>query len=393
MQRSYPSPPPVIPVLLLALVTAAALAQTTSLVASIGGETRTLQIQTRYIQETPYTSLTESVRLLGGTTRLFPNSVQIRLAQTTAVALFNHTRINTPQKSFSLQEPIVRIEDDVFIAIIDLPTFFSGAFQIAVREGLDDAILGPQEDTVGVSELDIVPPTPINTRLSNTFENTQPPAILDTDLFDVIVIDPGHGGSDSGYEGRQGLLEEDVTLALAQALRHALKQKTHLKSFLTRADDRSLNLRERVNAANQLQGDLIISIHAGVSTTNRTRGIQIFYPKAQRRSDQTQRLGPGGLSARQASAEHEARSKKFAAAVQRNIEAARIADSGDILGAPLRILRDTTIPGFLIEIGFLSNPAEEALLNTEAYRQKIASAIADGILEALLTNTSSTSLP
>ena len=379
--------------LLLALLTGTASAQTTAFVATIDGETHTLQIQIKYIQESPYISLNEAVRQLGGTTRLFPNSVQIRLAQTTAVALFNHTRINTPQKNFSLEKPILRIEEDARIATNDLATFFSGAFQITVREGLDDAILGPEETTVGIRKLDILPPEQITTPAPNIFHQTPAPAILNTDLFDVIVIDPGHGGSDSGYEGRQGLLEKDVTLSLAQELRRILQQKTHLKSFLTRADDRSLNLRERANAANQLQGDLIISLHAGASTTNQASGIQIFYPKAQRISNQTQRLGSAGVSARQATAEHESRSKKFAAAVQRNIQASRLAETGTVLGAPLLILRDTTIPGFLIEVGFLSNPAEEALLATEAYRQKIAASIADGILEALVTNTNRTTLP
>ena len=100
------------------------------------------------------------------------------------------------------------------------------------------------------------------------------------DLIDVIVIDPGHGGPDSGAVGSKGLVEKEVTLDIAQRLRRLLQKEQRLKIILTRTDDVLVPLEERTAIANRNAADLLVSIHTNASPKRSAHGSQTFFLSA-----------------------------------------------------------------------------------------------------------------
>lgn len=174
----------------------------------------------------------------------------------------------------------------------------------------------------------------------------------------VIVVDPGHGGSDPGAVGRRGTLEKKVVLAVSLRLREALERRG-ATVVMTRADDRGVGLYDRAGLAGAAGADLFLSVHANWSPAKSIRGVEAYYYP-----------GGAGRALAEAAARHLARR----------------------LGLPLRgafpadfvVLRETRAPAALAEIGFLSNPAEEALLSDPGFQAEAAEALAEAAEEFLL---------
>jgi N-acetylmuramoyl-L-alanine amidase len=211
-----------------------------------------------------------------------------------------------------------------------------------------------------------------------------------------IVLDPGHGGTDEGTKTPNGLTEKILTLDVAQRL--ALKLiAAGFDVSLTREDDRRLYLRDRVRYANQLQADLFVSIHVNWFKDGRqNRGIETYY------------LGPSDdpYVTALASAENresgyaladvrklldsiysdlrQQESRRLAGAVQKSLLAAARTASPDVRdrgvrSAPFLVLVETGMPAILAEVASLSNAEEARLLTNEEYRERIATALYDGI--------------
>jgi N-acetylmuramoyl-L-alanine amidase len=175
-----------------------------------------------------------------------------------------------------------------------------------------------------------------------------------------VVIDPGHGGSDPGTHAANGVTEKTVTLAIATAVTEDLRARG-VEVVMTRTGDQYPDLDDRVRIANASGASLFVSIHADANDDRSKQGFTIILPEAS---------SPATLTA------------------GRDIYA-RLGNSGAVNhgmrkdNRGLRVLRKTTIPALLIETGFLSNPSEAAKLTSGAYQQRIASAIADGIVDYL----------
>ncbi len=213
-----------------------------------------------------------------------------------------------------------------------------------------------------------------------------------------IVIDPGHGGHDTGTIGPTGYEEKDLVLDVALRLADLLRQEAGSEVVLTRSTDIFIPLEERTAIANEKSADLFISIHANSSPDESARGIETYYMNFT--SD------PGALevaareNATSQESVHELRdlikkialtekteeSHEFAVQVQReiyrNLEKAtgKQKDRG-VKKAPFVVLIGANMPSVLAEISFLSNPRDEKLLKKPAYRQKIAQALCRGILD------------
>src|SRR5262249_42274909 len=91
-----------------------------------------------------------------------------------------------------------------------------------------------------------------------------------------IVLDPGHGGADPGAQGGDGLVEKDVTLAIAQRLKRRLEESSNAKVLLTRETDTTRTLAERTAFANANSADLFISIHANADRSGELQGIETY---------------------------------------------------------------------------------------------------------------------
>jgi N-acetylmuramoyl-L-alanine amidase len=192
----------------------------------------------------------------------------------------------------------------------------------------------------------------------------------------TIVLDPGHGGSDSGHQ-TGALQEKRFTLLLAQQLRAKLRAAGY-RVVMTRQRDVFLELPERTALANREKADLFVSLHFNAASDSAIRGAEVFC------------LTPNGAASthaprtevlRETLPGHQdgARSLVLAYQVQKAlIERAGLADRG-VKHARFAVLRDLTMPGILVEAGFLSAPEEARKIADAKFREQLAEAIVAGI--------------
>jgi N-acetylmuramoyl-L-alanine amidase len=210
-----------------------------------------------------------------------------------------------------------------------------------------------------------------------------------------VVIDPGHGGHDSGAVGRGGVKEKDVALSVAKSVAAQLRARG-LEVVLTRTGDTFVSLEDRARKANALKGDLFISIHCNSAHSKKLRGIETYTlnTSADRysirlaaRENATSQRGVSDLQlilADLATKANTGESSRLAGQVQRSLVRSLKARHSDIrdLGtkeALFYVLLGTRMPAILVETSFLSHPEEEKRLGTSAYRNDLARAIADGV--------------
>ncbi|HWB82901.1 MAG TPA: N-acetylmuramoyl-L-alanine amidase [Bryobacteraceae bacterium] len=211
-----------------------------------------------------------------------------------------------------------------------------------------------------------------------------------------VVIDPGHGGHDQGTEGPKGLLEKDVVLDVSQRLGKLIESRMGAEVIYTRTDDTFIPLEARTALANDKKADLFISIHANSSSIPRINGVETYYLNFTDSQDALDVAARENASSQKSIFElrdiiqkitlHDKaeESREFASRVQASLAAfsARNAPSAKNRGvkkAPFVVLIGATMPSVLAEIGFLSNPKEEALLKRPDYRQKLAEALYRGL--------------
>jgi N-acetylmuramoyl-L-alanine amidase len=208
-----------------------------------------------------------------------------------------------------------------------------------------------------------------------------------------IVLDPGHGGWDLGTVGRQGLLEKDLVLDVSERLGRLLRERLRAEVVFTRTSDAYLPLDQRAEVANQVKADLFVSVHANYSDSATARGVETYYtnffspPGAReieaRENGTTPRAAPVSMSAGELHEKIE-ESRHLAASIQRALYATLAASNSAIRDRGVKdsafaVLTGTTMPAVLTEISFVSSPADERNLETEAYRQRIAEALYKGI--------------
>ncbi len=216
----------------------------------------------------------------------------------------------------------------------------------------------------------------------------------------TILIDPGHGGRDPGAIGLNGTQEKDLVLDIALRLYARLQQHPHYRVLLTRDHDRSLSLRQRVEMANQMQADLFLSLHFNVLPQRSINLVETYYfgtevtkhtaaiVAKENRGSQITMNEFNTLMAQVGDRLKIQESRLFATAIQRALFAElrqhdpHIIDAG-IKSAPFLVLLGLRVPGVLAEISCLSHPPEEERLNSGQYRERIAAALEQGVLDYL----------
>ena len=215
----------------------------------------------------------------------------------------------------------------------------------------------------------------------------------------VIVIDPGHGGVETGAVGPGGLQEKDVTLDLARRLKELL-QRQGATVVLTRDDDRVLPLDDRTAIANQNRAELFLSLHLNASKRKSAVGAETYFlspsatdadakslAAAENASRSTSEAAPAPSAGLDlilwdlAQNSHLTESSKLAEAVQRGLNGLTGVKDRGVRQAPFRVLMGATMPAILVESGFISNPDEESRLKDDAYKDKLAHAIAQAVSE------------
>jgi N-acetylmuramoyl-L-alanine amidase len=211
-----------------------------------------------------------------------------------------------------------------------------------------------------------------------------------------IVIDPGHGGHDTGTIGPRGLLEKDLVLDVSRRLAKLLDARMGADVLLTRSDDTFVPLETRTAIANQEQADLFVSVHANSSRDADARGVETYYlnftssPDALEVAARENAVSEKSIHELQdlvkkiALKEKIEESHEFAANVQQALHSSLAAKSSSIRDrgvkkAPFIVLIGANMPSILAEISFVSNPTDERKLRTPEYRQKIAESLYKGI--------------
>jgi N-acetylmuramoyl-L-alanine amidase len=177
----------------------------------------------------------------------------------------------------------------------------------------------------------------------------------------TIAIDPGHGGGDPGAVGIGGLQETDIVLDIGLQVTALLEDKG-VNVVLTRQDDREIELEPRVAQANRAQADLFVSIHANAIDLSRpdVNGIETYYY-----ADQSQAL---------------------ARTIHNSILDATGRPDRRVRTARFYVIKNTDMPAVLLEVGFVTGAEDAVLLADSSYRQRMAEAIARGILEYVQAN-------
>jgi N-acetylmuramoyl-L-alanine amidase len=201
----------------------------------------------------------------------------------------------------------------------------------------------------------------------------------------TIVLDPGHGGYDTGASGPEGTFEKNVTLELARTV--AAELENTYRVILTRTDDYFLNIATRTSMANHENADLFISIHAGGSFLHQASGITLYFFNEISKSVLTPDTDPSNpletLNPQSAWSDiqnmHQTSSKILTNLLQNRINEQTIFKKSEILGAPLKVLEGADMPAVCLEIGYITNPAEEKSLQDINVLSNIAQSIRNGI--------------
>jgi N-acetylmuramoyl-L-alanine amidase len=211
-----------------------------------------------------------------------------------------------------------------------------------------------------------------------------------------IVIDPGHGGHDTGTIGPNGLEEKDLVLDVGRRLGKLLETRLGAQVVYTRKGDTFIPLETRTAIANQARADLFVSIHANSSYDPDARGIETYYlnftssPEALELAARENAVSEKSIYELQdlvkkiALKEKIEESREFAGDVQESLHSGLAAKSPAIRDrgvkkAPFIVLIGANMPSILAEISFVSNPVDEHRLATSEYRQRIAESLYHGI--------------
>jgi N-acetylmuramoyl-L-alanine amidase len=212
----------------------------------------------------------------------------------------------------------------------------------------------------------------------------------------TIVIDAGHGGDDNGARGPQGTLEKSVTLSVARRLKAGIEARLGTRVILTRDGDQTVGLDQRAAVANNNKADLFISLHANASVRPAVAGAQVYYlalegygeealRAAQAPRDALPVVGGGTRDIEVIPWEMaQVRYIDQSGALARAIEAAlreRVPMSARSLQqAPFRVLVGANMPAVLVELGFLTNTAEEQQLLADDRQNALAQSLVEGIV-------------
>ncbi|MBE9149261.1 N-acetylmuramoyl-L-alanine amidase [Coleofasciculus sp. LEGE 07092] len=260
-------------------------------------------------------------------------------------------RIRGPQLSASspLSQILLRQQDSRTVAILVKP---SPGTQIGQLNQLNDQLLALELQQSRAS----VPPTgsiPVPPPAEVPTPPTPPPVVPRGRV--VVIVDPGHGGKDPGAIGIGGVQEKNVILPISQEVAAILEQQG-IQAVLTRSSDYFVTLQGRVDMAEQARADLFVSIHANAISLSRpdVNGLETYYYSS----------GQG-----------------LAQTVHNSILQSVDVDNRGVRQARFYVLRKSSMPAILVEVGFLTGREDSAKLSNPAYRSQIAQAIARGILQ------------
>jgi len=204
----------------------------------------------------------------------------------------------------------------------------------------------------------------------------RPKRIARPQLFHTVVIDPGHGGYDTGTKGRYGN-EKIFNLALGLKLKGEL-ERMGFRVRMTRSDDSFPTLAERVAFANRVEESIFISLHFNYSSSSRVKGVETYSMSPAGTTSTNSGSGPGDKRRYQGNLRDQ-ENIALSTAVHAHVIKRCAADDRGIKRARFDVLAGVNCPAVLLEGGFLSNSEEARKVASTPYQVKMAAAIAEGI--------------
>tara|TARA_X000000368_G_scaffold270967_1_gene214829 strand:+ start:35 stop:1360 length:1326 start_codon:yes stop_codon:yes gene_type:complete len=223
----------------------------------------------------------------------------------------------------------------------------------------------------------------------------------------IVVIDPGHGGKDPGAIGPNGTRESNVVLPISLKLANYFNKTTDMQAILTRNDNTFIPLRERMEIARNYNADLFLSIHADALNNSRVKGASVYTLSLKGASDEASKILAQGqnegstigevdiagmdkdaislLTDLSQNSSMEA-SKEVGAMILNQLSKAVSIRKKKVQEAGFLVLKSPDVPSVLIETTFISNPGEEAKLNTRRFQDRLAEAIFQGARNYFLMN-------
>jgi len=214
----------------------------------------------------------------------------------------------------------------------------------------------------------------------------------------TIVVDPGHGGTETGAIGPGGAQEKEITLQIARRLASALPRVLSCRVVLTRDSDSVLSLDDRTAVANHEKADLFLSVHANSSRVPGAHGSETYYLSLEASdklaSEVANQENQAGSSAAGASpgrgdldfilwdlaqSAHLKEASELAETIQNELNTLSGTQNRGIKQAPFRVLVGATMPAVLVETAFISNPEEEKKLASATFQQSVADAVAKAV--------------
>jgi N-acetylmuramoyl-L-alanine amidase len=227
----------------------------------------------------------------------------------------------------------------------------------------------------------------------------EPPTLVLTprSALETIVIDPGHGGEDVGARGPSGIEEKAITLEVARRLRGLIEARLGIRVILTRDDDRAVGADQRAALANNSKADLFLSLHVNGAPSPMAAGAEVFHLRLDREGEDARRAAQaeavslpilGGATREveviqwdMAQARHVDASAVLAGMLEAELATRVTMSPRPLQQAPLRVLVGANMPAALVEMAYLTNPAQEKVVRSDAYQGLVAQAIFDAIVK------------
>jgi N-acetylmuramoyl-L-alanine amidase len=229
----------------------------------------------------------------------------------------------------------------------------------------------------------------------------------------VVVLDPGHGGTEEGAKGPGGLLEKDVVLALARTVREVLAARGY-RVVTTRDSDASVGFQDRTAAANAAKADVFLSLHMNASRSPAAHGTEVYYLSldasdraAAALADAENEAEPAATPSAETNAalrdldlilwdlaqnQHITASSRLAEIIQGDFNRLLGITTRGVKQAPFRVLIGVNAPAVLVEVAFISNPDEEKKIASEEFRKAVAETLA-GSLDTFFRASADTVAP
>ncbi len=230
---------------------------------------------------------------------------------------------------------------------------------------------------------------------SSRESSSQPSRVIKT-----IVIDPGHGGLETGAKGKFGTLEKDVSLDISLKLKAIIERNLAFRVVLTRDKDVDVSLDNRAAVANNNRADLFISIHANSSYRKGAKGPETYFLSQKATDEEARRLAylentSAELEEGIASDSGEEikmilwdmaqkfylkQSSRLAEFIQRELNVLLRTMNRGIKQAPFKVLTGVACPAVLVEVAFISNPVEEKKLGNQEFQRRVAQSVYSGLV-------------